>query len=115
VLSHTAVADGAEVTGTIDLGDLAIIRTVVCPHQCVLTLYCSASDRTADSSRAVGDDPVGNHGIIAEFVMTGGETFRALPGADAFPAVDTVAYRIVNISGATNDIDVTINYARIAG
>lgn len=81
-------------------------------------LYMTNADRTADSARAIGVDPTGDHGLIMEVVTTlGNLSYRLSPQVDMSSDPDELGgppythtyYGVVeNTSGSTNDLDLTL-------
>lgn len=69
-LALTAVANGATVTGTIPLGTGYMLEKVVSTKACWIRLYASAAYRTADAARLRTADPTGDHGVIADIILT---------------------------------------------
>ena len=77
-----------------------------------ITLYDTAANRTADSSRAYDTDPALSSGVLAEFYITAGSTVLASPGTTYFNG-DTVSAEAIYVavrdqSGAAENATVTI-------
>lgn len=77
-----------------------------------VTVYTSTAARTADSSRAVTTDPTPGSGVIAEAVTAGAGKVSFTPGVFGFndetsPTTD-IPIKVVNQSGATGTVDVTL-------
>lgn len=77
-----------------------------------VTLYSSTAARTADSGRDIGTDPVAGSGVLAEAITTGSQTIKITPSAGYFndetPTVSEIYAKVVNKSGSTNTIAVSI-------
>ncbi len=86
-------------------------------HASWVTLYTSATARTADASRNETTDPLPGSGVIAEIITSDGATQNITPGTigwndDATPTTNIYA-KVVNKSGNTADITVTLTYVQI--
>jgi hypothetical protein len=77
-------------------------------------IYTSVAARTADSSRSQFTDPQPGAGVIAEVITTGANTVLISPGAIGFndesPVSNSIPVCIQNLSGSTQNIQVTITY-----
>ena len=79
-----------------------------------VTLYTDAASRAADASRNETTDPAPGSGVIAEAITTSAATQIITPGLigwnnDGTPA-STVYAKVVNKSGSTGSITVTLHY-----
>jgi len=79
-----------------------------------VTLYTDSTSRSNDSSRSQGTDPTPNSGVIAEAITTGAATQIITPGLigwnnDGTPST-SVYLKVVNKSGSTQAITVTLHY-----
>lgn len=109
-----SLASAAVETGTVALGVSSRIMRVEGTKACRVRLYTTAGKRTADAARAIGTDPVGDHGLALEVVLTTG-----VPGLDLAPQIlasnmDTLPtnvmyYSILNMDAAGV---ITITYTR---
>lgn len=79
-----------------------------------VTLYTDAASRTADSGRTRLVDPAPGSGVLAEVVTTGSQTVLMTPAVYGFNNDSTpssaVYAKVVNISGSTSAITVTLTY-----
>lgn len=85
-----------------------------------IRLYTTTAKQSADLGRVIGEDPVGDHGVMFDFVTYPGAT--PLLSADLSPTVDgfdgsvspngLVPITFMNLSGATDTITVTLSYSR---
>lgn len=77
-----------------------------------VTLYTSTAARTADSGRSIGTDPATGSGVLAEVITTGSQTIKITPSTGYFndeaTPVSEVYAKVVNKSGSTNTIAVSI-------
>ena len=79
-----------------------------------VTLYTDTVSRTADANRTELEDPAAGAGIIAEVVTTGGVSQKLTPGTVGFNLDGTpstnVYLKVVNKSGSTGTVQVTLKY-----
>lgn len=77
---------------------------------CRFRLYCTPEQRAADGDRSRDEDPQGDHGLIAEMIMT--EEILSLillPSPHGYTeAVSKASYFSVVNDGDTGDITITI-------
>lgn len=77
-------------------------------------LYTGTAKRDADINRPIGTDPVGNHGLIFEFVSSPSLLTADLsPLVDGFCNISDIPYTITNLSGSNDRIDVTLNHIKL--
>ena len=83
-------------------------------HASWVTLYSDTVSRTNDASRAITNDPLPGSGVLAEVITTGATTQLITPGVLCFNSAgagSNITYaKIVNRSGSTNNIQVTLTY-----
>ena len=84
-----------------------------------VTLYKDSTSRSADSGRNETTDPLPGSGVLAEVITTGAQTVALTPGVfgwndDATPAAIIYA-KVVNKSGSTQAITVTITAVKLEG
>ena len=80
-----------------------------------VTLYMDTTSRTNDASRGETTDPVPGSGVLAEAITAGSTTQYITPGAVCFNSAGTgITYaKIVNKSGGTANVTVTLNYVQL--
>ena len=80
-----------------------------------VTLYMDTTSRTNDVSRGETTDPVPGSGVLAEAITTGSTTQYITPGAVCFNSAGAgITYaKIVNKSGGTANVTVTLNYVQL--
>ena len=82
-----------------------------------VTLYTDSTSRSNDSSRNETTDPTPGSGVIAEVITTGAATQIMTPGLIGWNndgTVSTNVYaKVVNKSGSTGTITVTLHYVTI--
>jgi len=86
-------------------------------HAAWVTLYTDTTSRSNDSSRTESTDPTPGSGVIAEVITTGSVTQLITPGTIGFNSSGTGAtyLKIVNKSGSTASITVTLHYVPLEG
>lgn len=90
---------------------------VTTSHAAWVTLYTDGPSRQADASRNETTDPLPGSGVFAEVITSDGATQIITPGTigwnnDATPATTTYV-KVVNKSGNTADVIVTLTYVQI--
>lgn len=83
-----------------------------------VTLYCDSTKRTADSSRLITQDPTPGSGVITEFITsTVNESVLFTPAVIGFnndsPSSTTIYLKVVNKSGATAPITVSLTLIQL--
>ena len=84
-------------------------------HAAWVTLYTSTTARTNDASRSETTDPTPGSGVLAEVITTGAITQLITPGTICFneTAGTTTYVKVVNKSGSTANITVTLHYLQL--
>ena len=93
------------------------LLSIATSHAAWVTLYSDTASRTSDASRAITNDPLPGSGVLAEVITTGNATQLITPGVICFNSggagQNTTYAKIVNRSGSTNNIQVTLTYITI--
>jgi hypothetical protein len=118
ILTTTSLANLAEYTGTMTLGQSFIIAKVASDKACRFRAYRTAAYRTADSARAIGTDPTGEHGLIVDVVTTvsnlGIDLEPLATGVNGDdPQVSDVYVAVQNKSGSTGTVQVTVDVIKV--
>ena len=84
-------------------------------HAAWVTLYTDTTSRTNDAGRAETTDPTPGSGVLAEVITTGAMVQMITPGTICFNSgsVATTYAKIVNKSGSTANVQVTLTYVQI--
>jgi len=84
-------------------------------HAAWVTLYTSSNARTNDSTRLETTDPTPGSGVLAEVITTGAQTQMITPATVCFneAATGTTYVKIVNKSGSTANVSVTLTYLQL--
>ena len=81
-------------------------------HAAWVTLYSDTGSRTADAGRQINVDPLPGSGVLSEVITTGNQVQLITPGTICFNSAGTgTTYaKIVNKSGSTANVTVTLTY-----
>ena len=84
-------------------------------HAAWVTLYSDTGSRIADSSRNETTDPVAGSGVLAEVITSGSTTQIITPASVCFnsSAANVTYLKIVNKSGSTANVQVTLTYVSL--
>ena len=115
----SSIADGAVDNMQITAFKTFALLKVQTSAAAWVTLYKDSSSRSADSGRNETTDPLPGSGVLAEVITTGAQTVTLTPGVfgwndDATPAALVYA-KVVNKSGSTQAITVTITAIKLEG
>ena len=91
------------------------LLSIATSHEAWVTLYSSTTARTNDASRSETTDPIPGTGVLAEVITTGSTTQLITPGTICFneSGVGTTYAKIVNKSGSTANVQVTLTYVQL--
>ena len=86
-------------------------------HAAWVTLYTDTASRTSDASRTETTDPLPGTGVIAEVITGGSVTQLISPGTIGYNSAGTgtTYLKVVNKSGSTANITVTLHYVALEG
>jgi len=77
-----------------------------------VTIYTDSTNRSSDSGRAQTTDPLPGSGVIAEVITSGSQTILITPSTLGFnnedPVTTNIPIKVVNLSGGTTTITVTL-------
>ena len=113
----SALADGGSQDLTITAAKTYALLKIQTSHAAWVTVYTSNAARVADQNRLEVTDPQPGSGVIAEVITSDGALVPITPGTigwnnDSTPS--TTAYiKVVNKSGQTRDIDVTLHFVQL--
>ena len=107
------VADDISVTG---YNSYALLK-VETDRAAWVTIYTSSSARSSDSSRDINTDPEPGSGVISEVITTGASTQILSPAVIGFNESTsdngTIYMKVVNKSGSTSTVQVTLTLVKI--
>ena len=110
-----SIANGAVANLSITTPKTYVLYSIETSHAAWVTLYSDTASRTADASRAETTDPTPGSGVLAEVITTGAATQLITPGTICFnsSAAGTTYAKIVNKSGSTANVSVTLTYLQL--
>ena len=116
-VTATSLADGASISLSITTPKAYALMKIQTTHAAWVTLYSSTSARTADANRAETTDPTPGSGVLAEVITSSAATQVITPGTFCFneAATNTTYAKVVNKSGSTASITVTLTYVQLEG
>lgn len=110
-----SIANGAASNVSITTPKSYALLKIETSHAAWVTLYSDTTSRTADASRSETTDPVPGSGVLAEVITGGAATQLITPGTICFnsSASNTTYAKIVNKSGSTANVTVTLTYVQL--
>ena len=110
----SSIANNASANITITAAKTYALQKIQTSAAAWVTLYTDTTSRSNDSSRNETTDPTPGSGVVAEAITTGAATQIITPALigwnnDGTPA-STVYAKVVNKSGSTGAITVTLHY-----
>ena len=111
------LANGGNADLTITAAKTYALHAIQTSHAAWVTLYTDTTSRTNDSVRSEATDPLPGAGVIAEVITSDGSKQRITPGTigyndESTPTTDAYI-KVVNKSGNTNDITVTLYFVKL--
>lgn len=110
-----SIAADASEQGSVSLAKGFRLYKIETDEPARVRLYATSAQQAADAGRGAGTDPVGDHGLLFEFITT-----DSLLSAVLSPLVDGVSMEsipsalipitVTNLSGSTDTIQVTFTY-----
>ena len=110
-----SIASGAAANVSISTAKGFALYSIQTSHAAWVTLYTDTASRTADAGRLETTDPTPGSGVLSEVITTGAVTQLITPGTICFnssPTATTYA-KIVNKSGSTANVQVTLTYLQL--
>jgi len=117
-VTTASIADGASAAVSFNLSSTGyLLYKIETDAAAWVRLYTDVTSRTNDNSRTIDEDAIGVEGLLLEVVTTGAQTVNLAPGVVAFnnenPATDDIPITVINNSGASTAITVTITAVQI--
>lgn len=115
----SSIANNASANLTITAAKTFVLLKIQTSAAAWVTLYTDTDSRTSDASRAETTDPIPGSGVIAEVITSGSSTQIITPATigwnnDSTPSVNTYL-KVVNKSGSSQAITVTLTYVALEG
>ena len=110
-----ALANGAVGNTSINTANTFALLKIETSHAAWVTLYSSTTARTNDSARARTTDPTPGSGVLAEVITTGAQSQWITPAVLGFSETqnNTTYIKIVNDSGSTVNLQVTLTFVKL--
>ena len=110
-----SIANSAAGNVSITTPKTYVLYSIQTSHAAWVTLYTDTTSRTNDASRAETTDPTPGSGVLAEVITTGAATQAITPGTICYnsAATGTTYAKIVNKSGSTANVTVTLTYLQL--
>ena len=112
-----AVADGIAVPLTVTGFKGYALLSIQTSVAAWVTVYSSAASRTSDATRTIATDPQPGTGVIAEVITTGAQTQKFSPAtigySDEATPDNNIQLKVVNRSGSTNPVTVTLKLIQL--
>lgn len=103
-----SIAAAATATGTVELGKGYRVSRVQSDKPCRIRLYTTAASRTADADRPRTAEPTGNHGLIAEIILTGTLLDLTTLPQPLGSVTGSTYYSVTNDGSSTGTVPVTV-------
>ena len=110
-----SLANGAVGNTSVSTGNTFALLKIQTSHAAWVTVYSSTTARTNDAARARTTDPTPGSGVLAEVITTGSASQWITPAVIGFSETqNSSAYlKIVNDSGSTVNLQVTLTYVKL--
>ena len=110
-----SIAAGASADVSISTAKGFVLYSIQTSHAAWVTLYTDTNSRTADAGRVETTDPTPGSGVLSEVITTGSVTQLITPGTICFNSsgIATTYAKVVNKSGSTANVQVTLTYLQI--
>ena len=111
------LANGGNADLTITAAKTYALHAIQTSHAAWVTLYTDNASRTNDAVRNETTDPLPGSGVIAEVITSDGSKQRITPGTigyndESTPTTDAYI-KVVNKSGNTQDVTVTLHFVKL--
>ena len=110
-----SLANGAVGNSSITTANTYSLLKIETSHAAWVTLYSSTTARTNDASRVRTTDPTPGSGVLAEVITTGAVSQWITPAVVGFSETQNSAtyVKVVNDSGSTVNLQVTLTYVKL--
>ena len=113
----SSIANDASADITIVAAKTYVLHKIQTDKAAWVVLYTDGNSRTADSARTITTDPTPGSGVIAEVITTAAQTQSITPGTIGWnndaPASTNVYVKVVNKSGSTGTVQVTLHFLQL--
>jgi len=110
-----SIANGSAANLSITTPKTYVLYSIQTSHAAWVTLYSDTASRTSDASRTELTDPLPGSGVLTEVITSGAVTQLITPGTICFnsTAAGITYAKVVNKSGSTANISVTLTYLQL--
>ena len=110
-----SIASGGVLNTTFTTPKTYALLKIETSHAAWVTLYSSSTARSNDSARLETTDPTPGSGVLSEVITSGAITQSITPGTICFnESASNITYaKIVNKSGSTANVQVTLTYLQL--
>ena len=110
-----SIANNAAANVSLSTAKGFVLYSIETSHAAWVTLYTDTNSRTADAGRLETTDPTPGSGVLSEVITTGAVTQLITPGAFCFNSspIATTYAKVVNKSGSTANVQVTLTYLQL--
>ena len=113
----SGLADGSSANLTITAAKTYALLKIQTSHAAWVSIYTSSTARTNDANRSEVTDPQPGSGVIAEVITSDGAIQPITPGTigwndDSTPSTN-VYVKVVNKSGSTQNLTVTLHFVQL--
>lgn len=113
----SGLGDGSAANLTITAAKTYALLKIQTSHAAWVSIYTSSTARTNDANRSEVTDPQPGSGVIAEVITSDGATQAITPGTigwndDSTPSTN-VYVKVVNKSGSTQNLTVTLHFVQL--
>lgn len=115
VYTTASLATDASETGTVTMAIGYRLLKIETSRAARVRVYTTAAARTADAARAIGTDPTGDHGLVAEVVTGATLSYMLSPTVDGVSLESTPSTSIsiaITNKGSTGTVAVTFTWIR---
>lgn len=118
-ITTASIADGSSDEVQVILGKSYLLQKIETSAAAWITVYSDIASRNADALRNESTDPLPGSGVIAEVITDGASIQKITPGVvgwndDNVPSQNAYM-KVVNKSGISQAITITITYVKLEG
>lgn len=116
-ITTESLAHEAAELGDFEMPRTSLLLSITLDRAAYVTLYQSEAARDADENRPMDQDPEPGAGVIVDASLDEAGTVILSPNPTAAnmeePAVQTIYYRVVNLSGESAAVEVVVSFLRM--
>lgn len=117
-VTTASISNGSSTYVTVVAAKTYVLQKIQTSAAAWVTLYTDTTSRTNDATRSETTDPLPGSGVVAEVITTEASTQKITPGTigwndDDIAPSSNVYLKVVNKSGSTQAITVTLHYVQL--